>query len=72
MFTSTHDEGAAREIPRERGHLRHDPRAVPAEERPTVEDLVDEILEGSFPASDPPAWGTAAARLRHREDERYS
>jgi hypothetical protein len=28
-----------------------------------VEELIDEIVEDSFPASDPPAWGVAASRL---------
>jgi hypothetical protein len=26
--------------------------------------MMDETLDGSFPASDPPAWGSAAARVR--------
>jgi hypothetical protein len=49
-----------------RGKLRHDaPRCCwrrgPGER---VEALIDEILAESFPASDPPSWGAAGARLR--------
>jgi hypothetical protein len=30
--------------------------------RQSVEILIDDITEQSFPASDPPAWGTASSR----------
>jgi hypothetical protein len=38
--------------------------------RRDLELLMDETLEESFPASDPPAWGSAAARLRGLEGKR--
>ena len=31
--------------------------------RQSIETLIDEIGAQSFPASDPPAWGTIATRL---------
>lgn len=36
-------------------------------ERRGIEALMDAILADSFPASDPPAWGTAAGRVNHLE-----
>jgi hypothetical protein len=38
------------------------------EERRAIEALMDEILADSFPASDPPTWGTPADRVHHLED----
>ena len=38
--------------------------------RSAVERLIDEIVDDTFPASDAPAWGVAASRLkRSREAE---
>jgi hypothetical protein len=31
--------------------------------RELVETLIDQMVDQSFPASDPPAWGVARARL---------
>ncbi len=31
--------------------------------RQSIEALIDEIGAQSFPASDPPAWGTVASRI---------
>ena len=43
---------------------RGDDREITQEtSRRRVEELIDEIVEDSFPASDPPAWGVAASRL---------
>jgi hypothetical protein len=36
--------------------------------RRATEQLIDEIVSQSFPASDPPAWGAVAARLQALED----
>jgi hypothetical protein len=45
--------------------------AAPESGRTAVERLIDEIVDDSFPASDAPAWGVAAARLeRSREADR--
>ena len=41
--------------------------APAAAERRATEQLIDEIVSQSFPASDPPAWGAVAARLRALE-----
>lgn len=35
-----------------------------------LEALIDEIVEESFPASDAPVWGSAAARVKRMEEER--
>ena len=43
---------------------------APEASRSAVERLIDEIVDDTFRASDPPAWGVAASRLeRSREEE---
>ena len=37
--------------------------AVRQARRQSIEKLIDEIGAQSFPASDPPAWGTVASRI---------
>ncbi len=45
--------------------------STPQASRSAVERLIDEIVDDTFPASDPPAWGVAASRLeRWREADR--
>jgi hypothetical protein len=37
--------------------------AARRQRRQSIETLIDEIGEQSFPASDPPAWGSVASQL---------
>ena len=39
-----------------------------AEARRDVEAMIDETLDESFPASDAPAWGSAAARVKRMKE----
>lgn len=36
---------------------------TPSAQRRYVEELIDDIVAQSFPASDPPAWGVVASLL---------
>ena len=45
------------------------PESAPNRERRAVEDLIDDILTDTFPASDPPTWDSAARRIRRMESE---
>ena len=42
---------------------------APEPTRSDVEQLIDHIVEDTFPASDPPAWGVAASRLARSREE---
>ncbi len=42
--------------------------APPNPGRDAVEQLIDEIVDDTFPASDPPAWGVAASRLEQSRE----
>ena len=37
--------------------------------RSAVEHLIDEIVDDTFQASDPPAWGVAASRLERLREQ---
>ena len=41
----------------------------PSAERLSIERRIDEMVAQSFPASDPPAWGTLAALLEQEDRE---
>lgn len=57
---------ATQEEPRQKdARERKDARPEPSKDQ--VQKEVDRILDGSFPASDPPAWG---AVRRHQEAAR--
>jgi len=47
-------------------------RAAAVAARQRLEALIDETVAESFPASDPPSWGTAGERLRALGTPAYS
>jgi hypothetical protein len=51
-------------IPPHPGSLAGDTALREQAEEQMIERLVDEIGAQSFPASDPPAWGVIAARVK--------
>lgn len=41
----------------------------PVDEQPPIDDEIDEAVEDSFPASDPPSTSMPSRRARKKEDE---
>ena len=63
------DKGGSEQRNRTRAEkIRNESSGAGSVRRRNIERLIDEIVEQSFPASDPPAWGVVSALLEQGDD----